>query len=147
MATRINGQDASWSAIKFTFLEEARLNIIEIKYSDSLEAENNYAVGTTPVSYSLGNYKAELEIKMLLSEWEKIEAKAPNGIYMLDPFDVVVSYKIGSGATTTDTIPGVKIINVEKSAKSGDKNAIAVPLKTLVTGVIKWNGKPAIKTN
>lgn len=148
--TKINGQYATWSNIRFDFLGNRRVELTEIKYTNKLEGDAVYTTGPIPSGGGLGNYLATLELKLTQAGFEEIEEYARNqgtGILNLDPFEIIVQYKIGTNPAKEDKIPEVRILEWEASAKSGDKTPIIVPVKTLVTGVISWNGVPAIKVD
>lgn len=106
-----------------------------IKYKTSQESDEVYGRGNEPRTFSSGNRKYEGELTVLQSELEAMLDAAGSGkdITQMPLFDIIVTY-LPEGSTTlvVDVVKGVKIGELEKGMKQGDKfMEINLPFKAL----------------
>lgn len=105
----INGRSYDWSMIEFNFSNiagEPIMGITGVKYNRERKIENNYGVGSKPISRGFGNITFTASVTMDLNAVQQLKALVPSGVLEdLGEFDLVVSYNHPeTGATVIDTI-------------------------------------------
>jgi len=87
--------------------------ITSVKYERDRKIENNYGVGSEPISKGYGNITYTASITMDKNASQELQALSPDGILEnLGEFDLVVSFNHPeSGATVIDTIRGCVFSN------------------------------------
>lgn len=132
----INGINYSWANITLVLFGVPVVGITKIEYKRKQKKENNYGVGSQPVSRGYGNYEYEGSIEIYQDEWKRIIAASPSkDPLLIPPFEIQVLYS-GRGITTEkDILKAVEFMEDNFSASSGDtKLMVTVPL---VIGLIE----------
>ena len=80
----INGVNYSWANVKLVLFGVPVVGITHIEYKRKQKKENNYGMGTEPVSRGYGNKEYEGKITLYREEWNAIIAAAPSN----DPLDI-----------------------------------------------------------
>lgn len=89
----INGVNYSWSNIKLVLFGVPVVGITKIEYSRKQKKENNYGMGTEPISRGYGNKEYEGKITLYREEWQAIIAAATGKDPLdIDFFDIQVSF-------------------------------------------------------
>jgi hypothetical protein len=112
------------------------VGITKIDYKRKQKKENNYGIGSQPVSRGYGNYEYEGSIEIYLDEWKRIIAAAPNrDPLLIAPFDIQVVYA-GRGITADkDVLKAVEFMEDNFTANQGDtKLMVTIPI---VIGLIE----------
>jgi hypothetical protein len=137
MATPIiNGINYSWANITLNLFGVPVVGITKIDYKRKQKKENNYGIGSQPVSRGYGNYEYEGSIEIYLDEWKRIIAAAPNrDPLLIAPFDIQVVYA-GRGITADkDVLKAVEFMEDNFTANQGDtKLMVTIPI---VIGLIE----------
>lgn len=134
----INTRLYSWADIKAFMLGRMPTGITEITYKDNLPHEDVYGQGNVPVGYTVGNYKAEASITLLMGEVEALRRASPTGrLSSIRPFLITVAY------INEDQIPvkhsfTAKFTSDEGGGNNGNSNALATTLPLKVVGMINW---------
>lgn len=137
----INGISYGWADVSVK-LPGLDLNLQSIDYGDELEKEATYGMGSKPMGYGQGNYKATCKLGMLLDDYDQLEAYCRNRgsrLYRLVIPKIVVNYASDGGPIRTDVINKVTITKVDNKAAQGDKT-LPVDIECLVVGTIVRNG-------
>jgi hypothetical protein len=134
----INGEIFGWAQVRVQ-LSTATIpfNLITaISYSDSREKEKVYGSGDKPIGTGYGNYSADGSITLLKDAMKALQNAAPQGdITLLDPFDVIVSYRSSAvDKITVDVLKGCEFTSNPTSVKQNDKS-IEVELPLLVSQI------------
>jgi len=102
--TVINGIAYDWASIEFKFStgsvnENSEIvQITSIGYGETRESKLNYGRGSQPVSKGFGNVSVEGKMKISMNEMRRLINAATNGkVQNLPAFDILISYKPGSG--------------------------------------------------
>lgn len=130
MAALINGINYSYSNIKMILFGVQVNGITKISYKKKQTKENNYGMGTQPVSRGYGNYEYEGSIEMYLDEWKRIIAAAPNRDPLaIAPFDVSIVYGGTSVQADKDVLRSVEFLEDPLDANQGDtKLLVTIPI-------------------
>jgi hypothetical protein len=126
----INGINYSWANVNLVLFGVPVVGITKIDYKRKQKKENNYGVGSQPVSRGYGNYEYEGSIELYLDEWKRIIAAAPNRDPLsIAPFDIQVTFS-GRGLTAeTDVLKSCEFMEDNFTASQGDtKLMVTVPL-------------------
>lgn len=126
----INGINYSWANVTLVLFGVPVVGITKISYKRKQKKENNYGVGSQPVSRGYGNYEYEGSIEVYLDEWKRIIAAAPNrDPLLIAPFDIQVVYA-GRGLTAEkDVLQSCEFLEDDFTASQGDtKLMVTVPL-------------------
>ncbi len=97
----INGVNYSWQdlQIQIVGLTVPIVGITKVNYKPKQKKENNYGLGTKPISRGYGNYEFEGSIELYLDEWKAIQAASPNNDPLqMSPFDIIIV--MGDGTST-----------------------------------------------
>lgn len=126
----INGINYSWANITLVLFGVPVVGITKIEYKRKQKKENNYGIGSQPVSRGYGNYEYEGSIEIYLDEWKRIIAAAPsNDPLLIAPFDIQVNYAGRGILVDKDVLRSVEFMEDNFSANQGDtKLMVTVPL-------------------
>lgn len=125
----VNGVNWSWANISFVLFGVPVTGITEIKYSRKQKKENNYGIGSDPVSRGYGNREYEASITLYTDEWMRIIAGSPNNDPLqIAPFDIPVVF--GNGLNlATDVLRAVEFLEDPLSGTQGEtKLMVTIPL-------------------
>ena len=137
MATPIiNGINYSWANITLNLFGVPVVGITKIDYKRKQKKENNYGIGSQPVSRGYGNYEYEGSIELYLDEWKRIIAAAPNrDPLLIPPFDIQVVYAGRGIIADKDVLKAVEFTEDNFTANQGDtKLMVTIPI---VIGLIE----------
>lgn len=134
----INGRAHDWASITLCYANVIVAGITAIKYGETRDKQDNYGLGSRPVSRGYGQVKATSNITMLAEEVAALEKIAPNGdITLLPPTDVVVSFiPIGSTEIATHILKNFEFKENARDMKAGDMG-IEVSMECIVSH-INW---------
>ena len=97
----VNGINYSWAGIKLVLFGVPVVGITKITYNAKQKKENNYGMGSEPISRGYGNKEYDGSIEMYLDEWKRIISASPNRDPLsIAPFDIQVLY--GNNAIAPD---------------------------------------------
>jgi hypothetical protein len=138
----INGSSYNWSQIRIQLsnMTTPFIGVTSINYSSSREFENIYAAGDQPIARSSGNVTYEASITLLKDEVVRIQNASPLGdITLLDPFDVIVTYRSDvASKITTEVLKNCQFTSNPTSVSQNDKS-IAVELPLIIAGIKRGN--------
>jgi hypothetical protein len=126
----INGVNYSWSNVKLVLFGVPVVGITSIEYKRKQKKDNNYGMGTEPISRGYGNKEYEGKITLYREEWNAIIAAATNR----DPldisfFDIQVSFSGSRVATSTDVLRACEFLEDPFTVGQGDtKIMVEIPL-------------------
>lgn len=132
----INGTNYSWAGIKVVLFGVPVVGITKISYKSKQAKENNYGMGSEPVSRGYGNKEYEGSIEIYTDEWKRIVAASPNRDPLaIAPFDIQVLYGTNAIAPDQkDVLRSVEFMENPLDAKQGDtKLMVTVPL--IIAGI------------
>jgi hypothetical protein len=126
----INGVNYSWSNVKLVLFGVPVVGITQIEYKRKQKKDNNYGMGTEPISRGYGNKEYEGKITLYREEWNSIIAAAPSR----DPldisfFDIQVSFQGTRVQTTLDVLRACEFLEDPFTIGQGDtKSMVEIPL-------------------
>lgn len=126
----INGTNYSWANVKFVVFGVPVTGITKIEYGVKQNKENNYGMGSEPVSRGYGNKEYSAKITIYRDEWQRIINASPGkNPLSIPPFDVQVTFG-GNGVTPQcDTLQACEFLEDPFSVGQGDtKILIDIPL-------------------
>ena len=126
----INGINYSWANISLVLFGVPVVGITKIEYKRKQKKENNYGIGSQPVSRGYGNYEYEGSIEIYLDEWKRIIASSPSADPLLiAPFDIQINYSGRGILVNKDVLRSVEFMEDNFTANQGDtKLMVTVPL-------------------
>lgn len=126
----INGVNYSWSNVKLVLFGVPVVGITQIEYKRKQKKDNNYGMGTEPISRGYGNKEYEGKITLYREEWNSIIAAAPSR----DPldisfFDIQVSFQGSRVLPTLDVLRACEFLEDPFTIGQGDtKSMVEIPL-------------------
>lgn len=137
MQPLINGTAYAWSQVELRIFNQAVAGVVDIKYDDMQQMQDNKGAGEFPVSRGYGNIEAKGTITLEMAEVEALQVAAPQGrINKIPEFDIVVSYLPEGGVIKTHTLHNCRFKGNKRELKSGDMT-INVELELQVSH-ISW---------
>lgn len=137
MQPLINGTAYAWSQVELRIFNQAVAGVVDIKYDDMQQMQDNKGAGEFPVSRGYGNIEAKGTITLEMAEVEALQAAAPQGrINKIPEFDIVVSYLPEGGVIKSHTLHNCRFKGNKRELKSGDMT-INVELELQVSH-ISW---------
>jgi hypothetical protein len=126
----INGVSYSWANVKLVLFGVPVIGITQIEYKRKQKKENNYGMGTEPVSRGYGNKEYEGKITLYREEWNAIIAAAPSKDPLDIPFfDIQVSFEGTRVAPTQDVLRACEFMEDPFTVSQGDtKIMVEIPL-------------------
>lgn len=126
----INGTSYSWANIKLVLFGVPVIGITSIDYKKSQKKENNYGMGTEPISRGYGNSEYEGKITLYREEWMKIVLAAPTKDPLaIAPFDIQVNFGGERVQASLDVLKSCEFLEDPFTVKQGDtKIMIELPL-------------------
>jgi hypothetical protein len=133
----INGINYSWANIQLILFGSPIVGITEISYKRSQKKENNYGMGSEPVSRGYGQKTYEGSITIYYDEWKRILASSPNGDpTLIPPFPIQVLFE-GTGVSyTVDKLLACEFTEDPMDSKTGD-TAIKVKIPLIIGSISK----------
>lgn len=126
----INGVNYSWSNVKLVLFGVPVIGITQIEYKRKQTKENNYGMGTEPISRGYGNKEYEGKITLYREEWNSIIAAAPSRDPLeISPFDIQVSFSGSRVAPSLDILRACEFLEDPFTIAQGDTKAmVEIPL-------------------
>ncbi len=126
----INGINYSWSNIKLVLFGVPVIGITAIEYKKKQKKENNYGMGTEPISRGYGNAEYEGKITLYREEWNAIIAAATNKDPLaIDFFDIQVTFAGTRVNPSLDVLRACEFLEDPFTVAQGDtKIMIELPL-------------------
>lgn len=126
----INGVNYSWSNVKLVLFGVPVVGVTKIEYSKKQKKENNYGMGSDPVSRGYGNNEYEGKITLYREEWDKIIQASPSKNPMeIDFFDIQVSFSGTRVAPSLDILRACEFTEDVFTVGQGDtKIMIEIPI-------------------
>lgn len=132
----INGTNYSWANVTLVWYGIPVVGIMDISYKKKTKKENNYGVGSDPVSRGYGNNEFEASVTIYLDEWNKIvKAAAGNDPLSIPPQDIQVVYGGSRVSAKTDVLQQAEAMEDPIEVKQGDTK-IAVKIPLLIAGIL-----------
>lgn len=132
----INGTNYSWNSVKVVLFGVPVVGITKLDYKAKQVKENNYGMGSEPVSRGIGNKEYEGSIELYVDELKRIiDASPDRDPLAIPPFDIQVIYGGTRVLPNVDVLQAVEFLENPFNASQGDsKILITIPL---VIGGIK----------
>lgn len=126
----INGVNYSWSNVKLVLFGVPVIGITQIEYKRKQNKENNYGMGTEPISRGYGNKEYEGKITLYREEWNSIIAAAPSRDPLdISLFDIQVSFSGSRVLPTLDILRACEFLEDPFTIAQGDTKAmVEIPL-------------------
>jgi hypothetical protein len=126
----INGVNYSWSNVKLVLFGVPVIGITQIEYKRKQTKENNYGMGTEPISRGYGNKEYEGKITLYREEWNSIIAAAPSRDPLeIAPFDIQVSFSGSRVLPALDVLRACEFLEDPFTIAQGDTKAmVEIPL-------------------
>lgn len=126
----INGVNYSWSNVKLVLFGVPVIGITQIEYKRKQNKENNYGMGTDPISRGYGNKEYEGKITLYREEWNSIILAAPSMDPLeIAPFDIQVSFSGTRVTPTLDILRACEFLEDPFTISQGDTKALVeIPL-------------------
>jgi hypothetical protein len=140
-AVRINnrfGRLTGWANLTVNQLGRDLEGIVGISYGNQQMVANEYAAGSDPIGFSVGNYETDdVVIRVLLEEWLMLSNAAGKGKRLFDipAFNVVAGYDYAN-QTYKDICQNCKIKRTGKSWTQGD-GKVVIEIVCNTTNVIE----------
>jgi hypothetical protein len=104
----VNGIRQDWNSISVDLGAGVELGITAINYNWTLDGQPVYGAHPQPLGDTLGQYKPEANIEMLLAEYYLLIARLGKG-FALKRFTITVCYEAPGMPLVTDKIYGCRI--------------------------------------
>ena len=126
----VNGVNYSWSNVKLVLFGVPVVGIVNIEYNRKQKKDNNYGMGTEPISRGYGNKEYEGKITLYRDEWQKIIAAAAGKDPLdIDFFDIQVSFSGSRVAPQLDILRACEFLEDSFKVGQGDtKILVEVPI-------------------
>lgn len=126
----INGVNYSWANVKLVLFGVPVIGITSIEYKAKQNKENNYGMGTEPISRGYGNKEYEGKITLYRDEWNAIIANAPSRDPLdIDFFDIQVSFSGTRVAASLDVLRACEFLEDPFTVAQGDtKIMVELPI-------------------
>lgn len=126
----INGINYSWSNVKLVLFGVPVIGVTKIEYSVKQKKENNYGMGTNPVSRGYGNKEYEGKITLYREEWQAIINAAPNrSPEDIEPFDIQVTFSGSRVTPNLDVLRSCEFLEDPFTVGQGDtKIMVEIPI-------------------
>jgi len=126
----INGVNYSWSNVKLVLFGVPVIGITQIEYKRKQNKENNYGMGTEPISRGYGNKEYEGKITLYREEWNSIIIAAPSRDPLeIAPFDIQVAFAGTRVAPGLDILRACEFLEDPFTIAQGDtKVLVEIPL-------------------
>lgn len=130
MTPLINGVNYSWSNVKVVLFGVPVIGITQIEYKRKQTKENNYGMGTEPISRGYGNKEYEGKIVLYKEEWNSIIAGSPlRDPLDIAPFDIQVAFAGLRVLPGLDILRGCEFLEDPFTIAQGDTKAmVEIPL-------------------
>jgi len=117
-----NGTTQSFGHIAILMLGGMVEEVSGIKYDQKQEKTNNYGAGNKAVSRGHGKIECEASITLSLNEVQKLRAKLPAGMSLIQipAFDITVSFVSDAYKPITHRLIGCEFTDEGVESKSGD---------------------------
>jgi hypothetical protein len=127
----INGTNYSWSNVSLVLFGVPVVGITKIEYKKKQKKDDNYGIGTEPVSRGYGNSEYEAKITIYKDEWNGIIAAAPSRDPLaIPPFDIQVSFGGSRVSASLDVLQACEFLEDAFTVGQGDtKIMIELPLR------------------
>lgn len=134
----INGTNYSWANVSLILFGVQVVGITKINYKRKQKKENNYGMGSKPVSRGYGNYEFEGSIELYQDEWQRIVSSSPNqDPFQIAPFDIPIVFDGGQVEPIQHVLRSCEFM---EDGFEGDQGAtklmISIPL---IIGDIEYN--------
>lgn len=126
----INGVSYSWANVKLVLFGTPVIGVTKIEYKRKQVKENNYGMGTEPISRGYGNKEYEGTITLYKEEWNGIIANAPSRDPLEIPyFDIQVSFQGSRVPASLDVLRACEFLEDPFTVGQGDtKIMIEIPI-------------------
>jgi len=126
----INGVNYSWANVKLVLFGVPVVGVTSIEYKRKQKKENNYGMGTEPVSRGYGNKEYEGKITLYREEWNAIIAAAPSRDPLDIPFfDIQVTFSGARVQPSLDVLRACEFLEDPFTVAQGDtKIMVEIPL-------------------
>lgn len=126
----VNGINYDWSSVKLVLFGVPVVGITKITYKTKQKKENNYGMGTQPISRGYGNVEYEGSITLYKEEWQGIIAASVGRAPLDIPFfDIQVTFGGTRVQPTLDILRACEFLEDPLSIGQGDtKILIDIPL-------------------
>lgn len=136
MNVLINGVNYSWANVKFVLFGIPVVGITKIEYKKKQKKDNNYGMGTEPVSRGYGNNEYDAKITMYRDEWNRIIKAAPNADPLQAPFsDIQVVFGGSRVSACTDILQAAEFLEDPFTVGQGDTK-IMVDIPLIIGGIV-----------
>lgn len=91
----VNGRKYAWQDISIIFANQLAMGCQDISWDEEKESEGVYGMGSKPIGYSQGNWKANGKITILVEDYQTFLTYAKGttgGLFSMKPFNIILSY-------------------------------------------------------
>lgn len=126
----INGVNYSWSNVKLVLFGVPVVGITSIEYKRKQKKDNNYGMGSEPISRGYGNKEYEGKITLYREEWNAIIQAATNKDPLdIEYFDIQVTFSGSRVAPQSDTLRACEFLEDPFTVAQGDtKIMVEIPI-------------------
>lgn len=126
----INGVNYSWANVKLVLFGQPVVGITSIEYKKKQKKDNNYGMGTKPISRGYGNEEYEGKITLYRDEWVAIIAASQNRNPLEIPFfDIPVTFSGTGVQPVQDTLKACEFLEDPFTIAQGDtKTMVEIPI-------------------
>ena len=131
----INGVSYSWANVKLVLFGVPVVGITKITYKAKQKKEDNYGMGTEPVSRGYGNKEYEGSITLYREEWAKVIAASPSrDPHLIPQFDISVTFSGAGVAPQLDVLQACEFLEDPFTVGQGDTK-IMIDLPLIIAGI------------
>lgn len=120
----VNGRKYAWEDISIMLANQPGIGIQDISWDEEKELEGIYGIGSKPIGYSQGNWKAEGKVTILVEDYQILLAYARGlrgGIFDFKPFNIIVNYANDEEVPHTTLLMQCKFAKKSRKASQGEK--------------------------
>lgn len=135
----INGRKYAWEDVTIMLANQLGVGVQDISWDEDKETEAIYGMGSKPIGYSQGNWKAEGKVTILIEDYQTLLSYAKGvrgGIFDFKPFNIIVSYANDEEIPHTVKLLQCKFSKKSRKATQGEKKN-TVDLDFSIFGDIK----------
>lgn len=135
----INGRKYAWEDITIILANQPGVGVQEISWDEEKETEPIYGMGSKPIGYAQGNWKAEGKVTLLIEDYQILLSYARGlrgGIFDFKPFNIIINYANDEEVPHTVVLMQCKFTKKGRKASQGEKKN-TVELDFVILGDVR----------